>query len=83
MTNWAIIEEFKALNEIDEEIHTFRAWLNLGYRVKKGEKAKYKFPIWKQGKRTYEENGEEKTKTFMFMKMSAFFTESQVEKIEE
>ena len=83
MTNNAIIEEYKILNEIEEEMHTFQAWLSLGYKIKKGEKAKHKFPIWKQGTSTYEEDGEEKKKTYMFMKMSAFFTESQVEKVKE
>ena len=70
--------------EIPEPIHTFQAWKSLGYSVKKGEKAVAKFPIWKHTSKTIvdEETKEESEKTSMFMKMSAFFKASQVEKIE-
>ena len=73
--------------EMPEAIHTFNGWKERGYSVKKGEKAKAKFPIWKYT--TREKPVEELTGnpledapiTNMFMKMSAFFTFEQVEKI--
>lgn len=68
-----------------EPIHTFQAWKELGYKVKKGEKAIAKFPIWKHSSKTEvdEATKEEKQKTSMFMKTAAFFKKSQVERIEE
>lgn len=33
--------------ELPEEIHTFAAWKQAGYIVKKGEKAIAAFPVWK------------------------------------
>lgn len=80
-------KEFKfvddAGNEIvlkeTEQIHTFTAWKELGYIVKKGQKAIAKFMIWKYVSKKSEETEEENSK--MFMKMAAFFSSSQVEKI--
>ena len=71
--------------EEPEPIHTFANWKELGYSVKKGEKAVAKFPIWKHTSKTVtdEETNEEKEKTAMYMKVAAFFKFSQVEKIEE
>lgn len=37
--------------ELPEEIHTFSAWKQAGYIVKKGEKAIASFPIWKYTER--------------------------------
>lgn len=69
--------------EIPEDIHTFAMWKQLGYSVKKGEKAIAKFPIWKHtSKKVENEDGEEEERTNMFMKTAAFFKFSQVEKIE-
>ena len=73
--------------EMPEAIHTFNGWKELGYSVKKGEKSTIKFSIWKYTQK--EKPEEEKTGnpiedapiTNMFMKMSAFFTADQVEKI--
>lgn len=70
--------------EMPEEIHTFNGWKQRGYSVKKGEKSKIKFPIWKHtSKKIENENGEDEEKTNMFMKLSAFFTFAQVERIAE
>ena len=70
--------------ELPEAIHTFAAWKSLGYSVKKGEHAVAKFPIWKHTSKMVEnEDGEEEEHTDMFMKTAAFFTVSQVEKIQE
>ena len=62
-----------------EQIHTFAAWKELGYIVKKGQKAVAKFPIWKYVSKKNEETNKEDSK--MFMKVAAFFSSSQVEKI--
>ena len=82
--------------EIEEiqPIHTYNGWKARGYRVKKGEKAIAKFPIWKyttkkksvadsdaESEPVNEEEAQKKG--FCFMKMSAFFTDEQVEKIEK
>lgn len=73
-----------------QPIHTYNAWKSLGYQVKKGEKAVAKFAIWKYSskKKKNEESGETEEVVdamhgYCFMKMSAFFTNEQVEKIEE
>lgn len=62
-----------------EQIHTFAAWKELGYVVKKGQKAVAKFPIWKYVSKKNEETNKEDSK--MFMKVAAFFSNSQVERI--
>lgn len=67
-----------------EPIHTFAAWQSLGYSVKKGEKSRIKFPIWKHATKTVEVTDKAGNKTeeqaaSMFLKTSAFFTFSQVE----
>ena len=73
--------------EMPEQIHTFAAWKKLGYIVKKGEKAVAKFAIWKYTEKQKPEEEltgnpiEDAPITNMFMKMSAFFTAGQVEKI--
>jgi hypothetical protein len=71
--------------KLPEEIHTFNGWKERGFVVKRGEKSKIKFPIWKYTSK--EKKEEQKTGneiedapiTNMFMKMSAFFTADQVE----
>ena len=65
----------------DEEIHTFQRWKAMGYSVKKGEHAIAKFPIWKMGTKK-DEDGEEVITGRCFMKMSAFFSTRQVERLE-
>ena len=82
--------------EMPEPIHTFAAWKNLGYSVKKGEKSNIKFPIWKHTAKMLDTNtGNAETdkmneeinkqggKTNMFMKVASFFTFAQVERIAE
>ena len=65
-----------------EQIHTFAHWKENGYKVKKGSKAVSSFPIWKHvsGKKTLEDDTEVDTSK-MFMKVAAFFSESQVERM--
>lgn len=65
-----------------EAIHTYQKWKELGYQVQKGQKAVAKITIWKHTvKKAKSDNEEDETR--MFMKTSAFFSESQVEKIEK
>ena len=96
MTNNQIISEqtFFLISEgiikVDEEIHTYNGWKERGYTVKKGEHAVAKFPIWKytnnKRDKTLDENTEnaEPSKAIgrCFMKKSAFFSTSQVERKE-
>lgn len=68
-----------------EPIHTYARWKAMGYQVKKGEKSNIKFPIWKYTKGKKKDMTEEdaQDRGYCFMKMSAWFTQAQVEKIEE
>lgn len=72
--------------ELTEEIHTFNGWKERGFKVKKGEHSKIKFPIWKftsREKKEEEKNGslsDDLPITNMFLKTSAFFMIEQVEK---
>lgn len=63
-----------------EPIHTYTAWKEIGYQVRKGEKAVASFPIWKytvkKGK-----TPEEEDQSHMFMKTAHFFKRSQVDPI--
>ena len=83
-----------SIKELDmpEEIHTYNAWKSKGFQVKKGEKAVAKFPIWKYTAKVSKEVAEAVDETDtdhiegtgkMFMKISAFFTRSQVEPVKE
>ena len=74
--------EVKKMVEEPEAIHTYAVWKQLGYQVKKGEKAIASFTIWKcvAGKKNEEESDEE-PENKMFMKKAHFFTIGQVEKI--
>lgn len=70
--------------ELPEEIHTFAAWKELGRSVKKGQKAKAAFTIWKHTSRTVkDQDGNEEEKENMFMKKAFFFTIDQTEPIKE
>ena len=77
-----------------QPIQTYQAGKKLGYQVKKGEKAVAKFAVWKYmtSKKKEEEaeteadaNEDEKPKRKgrMYLKVSAFFTDDQVEKIQK
>lgn len=67
-----------------EEIHTFSRQKALGYSVKKGQHAITKFAIWKysNGKTAAGDDSIEENNGYCFMKMSCWFSSSQVEKIE-
>ncbi len=67
-----------------EDIHTYARWKELGFVVRRGEKAIAKFPIWKYTSRTIEtDDGDEKENASMWMKNSAFFSASQVDPLDE
>ena len=80
--------------ELPEDIHTFQGWKERGYTVKKGEKSSIKFPIWKHTTKMLKTDtdnpevnkmnaqiNEQGGEVNMFMKMSSWFTFSQVEPI--
>lgn len=82
--------------EMPEAIHTFNGWKALGYSVKKGEKSKIKFNIWKHTtKMLNTETGNAELdkvnahinaqggESRMFMKLAAFFTADQVEPLKK
>ena len=99
MTNQQIImvEKAKLVEQgiipENSELHTFATWKSLGFKVKKGEKAVAKFPVWKyvvkkvdvsdSSEEDSSEDADEKPKSRMIMKTAAFFTNSQVEKFEQ
>ena len=87
MCNKEIISRYIVMNELDPsiELHTFAELKRLGYKVKKGEKSKHKISIWKRATKKIEnenEKGEEVETQNYFLKLSAFFTREQVEKLE-
>lgn len=74
--------------EVPEPIHTYQVWKTLGYQVRKGEKAIAKFAIWKYTEKKAKEDTREiavkegdTINSKMFMKLTAFFKMSQLEKI--
>ena len=80
MTNSQIIETERALHGITCEVHTFAAWKQMGYVVKKGEKAAICTQLWKKVKKKAKEEGEDPEEKFVLVK-SYLFTENQVEPI--
>ena len=72
--------ETRQLIEEPEAIHTYATWKELGYQVKKGEKAKATFTIWKYVKPKKKDDQEE-PESKMFMTKASFFTIEQTEKI--
>lgn len=71
------------LLELPEEIHTFAAWKQRGYVVRKGEKAVASFPVWKYVTRKntpdVPQDAEETPNGYCRMKLSNFFAARQVE----
>lgn len=83
ITNKAIIELYKAENglPINYPLFTYVAWLNQGYRVRKGEKCKHRVQLWKYAQETTEQN-EQKQTGKCFFKTASLFTKDQVERVE-
>lgn len=69
--------------DIPEVIHTYQHWKSIGYKVKHGEHAIAKFPIWKYTKKKNKDMTEEEAQEngYCFMKESAWFKSSQVEEV--
>lgn len=69
-----------------EQIHTYVIWKELGYQVKRGEKAIVDIKIWKYTTRKVKEelklHENDDTEECMFLTKAFFFKFSQVEKIE-
>ena len=61
MNNTEAIDAFCKANNVTTEIHTFAGWLKRGYKVKKGEKASFAFPLWSHSEK---ESTGKKTETF-------------------
>lgn len=83
ITNKAIIELYKTENglPVNYPLFTYAAWLNQGYRVRKGEKCKHRVQLWKHTERKIEQDGEEKTVGRCFHKTMNLFTSEQVERM--
>lgn len=72
----------KTINGMPEPIHTYQHWQDLGFQVRKGEKAIASFPIWKHvNSKTELSENETIIREKMIMKKSFFFSLSQVDKI--
>lgn len=75
--------------EVDEiqPLHTIARWNKMGYKVKKGEHPIAQFSIWKyqikKPKDVDEEEVQQSGRGYCFMKMSNFFTDTQVTKMTE
>ena len=90
MTNTAIILGYMQLNNLDPNkivLHTYAQWKKLGYQVKEGEKSEHRITVWKRSTKKVENEGGEKEEVDngrgrYFLKASAFFTQEQVERIE-
>lgn len=82
-TNKAIIEQYKAKNglPINYPLFTYAAWLNQGYKVKKGEKSKHRVQLWKYAQKTMEQDEKERTIGRCFFRTVSLFTMEQVERI--
>ena len=80
--NMAILIADGVISE-DNIIHTYAHWKSLGFQVKRGEHAVAKFPIWKYTKGKKKEMSEEEAQArgYCFMKNSAWFSDTQVERI--
>ena len=67
-----------------EQIHTFATWKELGYIVRKGEKAVDSFSIWKYTakKKTSQTEEQAQEEGHCFLKYSHFFAAHQVKPIQ-
>lgn len=86
ITNTQIIENYKAINAINQPLHTYNKWQSLGYQVKKGEHSQHKITVWKPcTKKTKVQNDDGTISIVKTSKLiltpAAFFLMSQVEAI--
>ena len=80
-TNAEIIQTEMSLRGIEEDCHTFNRWKEIGFSVKKGEKAIFSTSIWKYSTPKTDSEGND-SGGYCFMKKAHFFKESQVQLIE-
>lgn len=67
--------------ELPETIHTPATWRQLGFAVKKGQKAVSEFPIWKRGNEPVDEFDDIRDGKFdyeLMLKQVSWFTKDQV-----
>lgn len=83
MTNVQIITIAKAANGVTGDALTYQVWKKRGYRVRKGEHARFSCKIWKRiSKVELNEDGEnEEVQNGFILKTAHFFTIEQVERI--
>ena len=83
MTNIEIIAMEKVNNGIhqDAELHTYGTWQNLGYQVKRGEKALISTKLWKMVDVKDKKTGKKQEK--MILCNASLFSYEQVKRIEE
>lgn len=84
LTNQQIIDDYKTLHNITEDIHTYAHWKALGRQVRKGEHACAKILIWKAVPRKRidtdaDEAAEAEGRPRMIRKVAYFFAESQTD----
>lgn len=80
MKNVDIVAAAAIENGITETVNTYQEWKRLGFQVRKGSKALFKTSIWLPCKNKKSDDTDEENGNF-FLKNSAFFGLSQVDKI--
>lgn len=85
ITNNELMLAYRMEHGIPEsvELYTFGAWKAKGYKVKKGEKAAHKVPLWKHVDKVKEQDGEEVKTGFCVTRTMSLFTREQVEPIQK
>lgn len=90
MTNEEIIYRTavaEGYNPMDTFFHTFQEWKRMGFIVKKGEKATLTAMIWmpkkKKAIQDQDDDNEPKKENGFYLKQAYFFTQHQVQMIEE
>lgn len=81
MTNEQIIMQEKALNGIDEPVHTYQVWKKMGFKVNKGEHACIKTSLWRMSNKSKKDDEEERE--HFYLAKANLFASSQVSRIEE
>ena len=94
MMEYVIEDGSRIQVEEPEALHTFAAWKQMGYSVKKGEKAVAQITIWKHTTKMLptdtesadmnkmnQQINDQGGQSKMFMKVASFFTASQVQPI--
>ncbi len=76
--NSVLIEMYK--NNEHQEFNSFKRWLQLGYKVKKGAKA---FFVWSKPKKAKDKTSENEEDEFSFYAIAYIFSNAQVEPLKE